>query len=242
MDVLVRKLRTDTRSCISSDFRQEMNSLRTLKHPNIEQIVCISLMSEVPFMAFDGRHKTDLKEYIFDSENISTVLLLKFVSQISSGLEYLHHHKVLHKDLAARNCFITSEGSVYISKSGLGMCRYPNDYVNLPGLGLSPVRWLSPETINSGVYRIPTDIYMFGVLVWELFSYGERPYHEFSDGDALQEVLNENTLVCPATCPRQVWNIVEQCWVMPGCQRPSVSWIRRNLRILTSERSSTVSV
>ncbi|XP_066918249.1 tyrosine-protein kinase transmembrane receptor Ror-like isoform X2 [Clytia hemisphaerica] len=235
IDVIVRKLRTDTRTCVISEFRNQMNSLRALKHPNIEQIVCVSLMSEVPFMAFDGRHKTDLKAYIFDNEKVSPALLLNFLNQISTGLEYIHQHKILHKDLAARNCFVTDEGVVYISKSGLGMYRYPNDYLNLSGQGLSPVRWLSPETLNSGIYRMSTDVYMFGVLVWELFSSGERPYDEYTDNDAIHEIINENRLICPGTCPAQIWNIVEQCWVVPGCQRPSSAWIRRNLRVLTSE-------
>lgn len=240
--VLVRKLKTDTRSSVISDFRQEMNSLRCLKHTNIELIVCISLMSEVPFMAFDGRNKTDLKEHIFGNDDVTTVMLLNYIIQILSGLEYLHQQKVLHKDLAARNCFITPEGVVYISKSGLGMYRYPNDYVNISDMGLTPVRWLSPETLKTGVYRIPTDVYMLGVLIWELFSYGERPFNEYTDNDAVQEILNENKLICPGTCPAQIWNFVEQCWIVPGCQRPSVAWIRRNIRALATDKISSSSV
>ena len=237
IDVVVQKLRNDTRSCVISEFRNQMNALRSLKHPNVEQIVCISLISEVPFMAFDagGRYNTDLKEYIFDNEHVTTSLLLNLIYQISSGLEYLHLHKVLHRDLAARNCFVSPDGTVCISQSGLGMCRYPNDYSNVPGLGgLTPVRWLSPETLSTGVYRVLTDVYMFGVLVWELFSSGDRPYDEYSDEDTVQEIVNENKLICPGTCPVQIWNIVEQCWVIPGCQRPSSALIRRNLRLLTS--------
>ena len=212
-------------------------------------------------MAFEGGgyRCSDLKEFIFDNERVDTSLILNFVNQIAAGLEYLHLHKVLHKDLAARNCFLNPHtGVVRLSKSGLGMCRYPNDYTQMmpaaisssantitismlknssAGIctGLTPVRWLSPETLSTGVYRVSTDVYMFGVLIWELFSSGDRPYDEFSDEDTVQEILNENKLICPGTCPVQVWNIVEQCWVVPGCQRPLSALIRRNLRLLTAE-------
>lgn len=218
-----------------------MKQLRSLKHPNLEQIVCVSAMSEIPFMAFDGNHKMDLKEYILDDETISNDFLVDCTHQISNGLDYLHQQRVLHKDLALRNCFMTPNGTVYISKSGLGMYRYPNDYKELSGLGLCPVRWFSPETLQSGVYRIPTDIYMLGIVIWELFSHGERPYSELCDDDVIQEILNGNTLICPAKCPLPIWNIIEQCWFMPGCQRPSAydvkgwihSFIDKNRNIST---------
>lgn len=197
-------------------------------------------MSEIPFMAFDGNHKMDLKEYILDDDTVSSTFLLDCVYQIANGLDYLHQQRVLHKDLAARNCFITPSRTVYISKSGLGRYRYPEDYKNLPGHGLCPVRWLSPETLQTGIYRFPTDYYMLGMVMWELFSHAERPYSSLSDDDVIQEIMNGNKLACPANCPASIWNVVEQCWIMPGCQRPSAYQVKECiLRLLELSKNVT---
>lgn len=210
--VLVRKLRSDTPSIILSEFRQEMNLLRGLRHKNFQPVACVSTMSEIPFIAFECQHRQDLKEYVKVYNNTDLQTILNYTYQILSGLEYLHSSKVLVKDLAARNCFISVDNVVQISKCGLGMYRYPDDYKYLPVLGLSPVRWLAPETLQTGIYRQATDIYMAAVLMWEIFSHGTQPYEEYSEDEIVSRILNGEQLHRPKGCPVHIWHVITTCW------------------------------
>ena len=223
--IVVRKLKADTRSCVNSAFRMEMNALRSLKHPNIQQVVCVSALSEVPFIAFECRYRLDLKEFLKGNGHMDLAFLVDSIVQITYGLEYLHARKVTHKDVSARNMFISPDGNIQISKSGLGMYRYPNDYEHLPGLGLSPVRWLSPECLQTGIYGQCTDVYMFGVLIWEMFSLGTQPYGEYDNDTAIEQIINGYRLDSPVSCPGSIWEIAEKCTISPGIQRPSISLI-----------------
>ena len=211
--VLIKQLAPETRSCIISEFRKEMAMLRDLRHAHVQSVVCVSAMSELPFMAFEYTNQTDLKEFL--KLNISTDILIKsnIINQLASGLEFLHSNKIVHKDLAARNCLLSTEGLAQISNSGLGIYRYPGDYKSIPGLGLVPIRWLSPETLHTGAYNGNTDVYMFGVLMWEIFSSGEIPFEEFSDDYVLSLLTQGNKMLNrPKNCPNHFWSAMTNCW------------------------------
>lgn len=227
--IVVRKLKKDTRLCVISSFRMEMNSLKNLRHPNLQQVVCVSALSEVPFIAFECRHRLDLKEFLKGNDYLDLGFLVDCLLQTAHGLEYLHSRKVLHKDIAARNMFISPDGIVQISKSGLGVYRYPNDYEHLPGVGLSPVRWLSPECLQTGIYGQCSDVYMFGVLIWEIFALGAQPYGEFDSDNAIEQIIKGHRLESPVTCPGFIWEVSENCTIVPGHQRPTMSVVRELL-------------
>lgn len=231
--IVMKRIKAETRANVISEFRLEMNMLRALRHRNLQNIVCVSTMSEVPFIAFEFKQKVDLKEFLKSNKTEGQDFISQSIFQIASGLEYLHNHRVLHKDLAARNCFITQSGHIRISKSELGMCRYPEDYVHIPMLGRAPVRWLSPETLQTGEFRSATDIYMMGVVIWELYSNGDEPYSNFTNEEVIDRVIEGKRLQQPSNCTMSVWHFVEQCWALPICHRPPITVIKENFRQYT---------
>ncbi|XP_065680238.1 tyrosine-protein kinase transmembrane receptor Ror isoform X6 [Hydra vulgaris] len=211
--VLIRQLAPETRSCIISEFRKEMTLLRDLKHEHVQSVVCVSAMSELPFMAFDYKNQTDLKEFLKLNKLIDISIKSNIINQLASGVEFLHSNKIVHKDLAARNCLISTDELVQISNSGLGIYRYPDEYNILPGLGLAPMRWLSPETLLTGTYNANTDVYMFGILMWEIFSLGEIPYEEFTNDHVLSLLSQGGSLLNrPKNCPNHFWSAMTNCW------------------------------
>lgn len=238
--VLVRKLRFDTASSVVSEFRKEMNQLHCLKHRNFQQVACVSAMSEVPFIAFECYHTQDLKEYLKVNVELSLENIINCIYQICSGLDYLHGSKVIVKDLAARNCFISAANVVQISMCGLGMSRYPEDYRFLPALGLAPVRWLAPETLKTGIHSYSTDIYMLGVALWEIFSLGQQPFDDCLDEETF--ILNREELLLsqPTDCPTHVWNIIKSCWSCPTPYRPCAGSVKQKFKHTHSKMKHAV--
>lgn len=116
-------------------------------------------------------------------------------------MEYLASHCYIHKDLAARNILVGEQLHVKISDLGLSREIYSSDYFCLQPKTLLPIRWMPPETIAYGKFTTDSDIWSFGVVLWEIFSYGLQPYYGFSNQEVMEMVRKRQLLPCPEDCP-----------------------------------------
>lgn len=116
-------------------------------------------------------------------------------------MEYLASHFYIHKDLAARNILVGEQLHVKISDLGLSREIYSSDYYCLRPKTLLPIRWMPPEAIAYGKFTTDSDIWSFGVVLWELFSYGLQPYYGFSNQEVMEMVRKRQLLPCPEDCP-----------------------------------------
>ncbi|XP_013783997.1 mast/stem cell growth factor receptor kita-like [Limulus polyphemus] len=155
------------------------------------------------------------------NEAVSTCDLLCWAFQVSRGMEYLESRKLIHRDLAARNVLLSEDNIVKICDFGLAKdCYKYSNYVK-KGDGPLPVKWMAIESIRDKVFTIQSDVWSFGVLMWEFFTLGSNPYPGIDvDEEFYKKLKNGYRMEKPELCPDDVYNIMQDCWKEEPAERP----------------------
>ena len=227
MDIVIKTLSTDASTMEKDAFRRETNLLCPLQHMNILGLLGISPGEGTEFVVFEYLSEVNLHQYLKQAQeiNLSTDILFNVARQIANGMKYLSEFGYVHGDLAARNCFIAADGAnlaVKISLLGMGSHKYPSDYDWLHQKNaLFPIRWMSPQALDSHVLSSQNDVWSFGVLLWEIFSHGLKPYVQCSNAEAIEKIRAHELLQCPDHWPQTVRNLINICWSIEPSSRPN---------------------
>ncbi|NXI48635.1 IGF1R factor, partial [Rynchops niger] len=111
--------------------------------------------------------------------------MIQMAGEIADGMAYLNANKFVHRDLAARNCMVSEDFTVKIGDFGMTRDIYETDYYRKGGKGLLPVRWMSPEALKDGIFNTQSDVWSFGVVLWEIATLAEQPYQGMSNEQVL---------------------------------------------------------
>ncbi|KAM3600103.1 uncharacterized protein V6R79_017656 [Siganus canaliculatus] len=244
--VAIKTLRDKTDAALCEEFRHEAMLRSQLQHQNITCLLGVVTKEHPPSMIFTYSSVGDLHEYLVmrspnsdvgssdDDKTVKSTLeqsdFLHIVTQISAGMEYLSSHQIVHKDLATRNILVCDNLSVKILDLGFLRDVYSADYYNLMGTSPFPIRWMSPEAIMYGKFSTDSDIWSYGVLLWETFSYGLQPYCGYSNQDVIEMVRNQQLLSCPDDCPAWIYTLMLECWSEMPARRPRFKNISARLR------------
>ncbi|XP_075151765.1 tyrosine-protein kinase transmembrane receptor Ror isoform X2 [Haematobia irritans] len=233
--VAIKALKEDASYKTQQDFRREIELISDLKHDNIVCILGVVLNKEPYCMLFEYMSNGDLHEFLIanspnENKSLSQLDFLKISVQISEGMEYLSGHHYVHRDLAARNCLVGENLMVKISDFGLSRDIYSSDYYRVQSKSLLPVRWMPSESILYGKFTTESDVWSFGVVLWEIYSYGMQPYYGYSNQEVINLVRSRQLLTCPDACPTAVYSLMIECWHEQSVRRPSFAEITLRLK------------
>ena len=161
---------------------------------------------------------------------------------IAAGMSYLSKNHYVHRDLATRNCLVDTELRVKIADFGLSQDVYSDDYFRLKDSEMLPIRWMPPEAILYSKFSIQGDVWSFGVVLWEIFSFGIQPYYGKSNEEVIQYVRDGNVLEPPPNCPQEIYDLMADCWAMDPNERPTSDELHDGLRRWTPEISMSANL
>ncbi|XP_072392204.1 vascular endothelial growth factor receptor 1-like isoform X2 [Diabrotica undecimpunctata] len=180
-----------------------------------------------------SNYKGDYKDNIHP---ISTKDLIAYAFQVARGMEYLASRKVLHGDLAARNILLSDENIVKICDFGLAKSMYKNDNYKKRGDTPLPVKWMAIESIRDRVFSTQSDVWSYGIVLWELFSLGRTPYPGMEADERLyHKLLDGYRLESPEYSPKEVYQIMTECWLAKPVGRPSFTKLTERIGTLLEE-------
>ncbi|XP_064194519.1 inactive tyrosine-protein kinase transmembrane receptor ROR1-like isoform X1 [Anguilla rostrata] len=259
--VAIKTLKNPSSPQMWGEFQQEVSLLAELHHHNVASLLGVVTQDMPVCMLLEFLSQGDLRQFLISrsphsdvggassSEEDGTAHsgldhsdLLRLSAQVAAGMEYLSGRSFVHKDLAARNVLVGERMHLKISDLGLSRDAYTSDYLYAPNRRPLPVRWMSPEAIACGTFTTDSDIWAFGVVLWEIFSFGLQPYCGFSSQEVVDVVHQRQLLACPPSCPACLYGLMVECWREGPAQRPRFRDIHSRLRAwgaLSSHTSST---
>jgi len=143
--------------------------------------------------------------------------------QIADGMAYLGAHKFVHRDLSCRNIFLDENKTVKVGDFGMTRDIYDRDYYRKGDKGFLPVRWMAPESLKDGIYTAQSDVWSFGVVLWEICTLGEQPYQGLSNEQVFKFVKGGGIQERPDNCPEDLFSVMTLCWNWNPKSRPSFS-------------------
>ncbi|KAI4540878.1 hypothetical protein MG293_008020 [Ovis ammon polii] len=227
--VAVKTCKEDLPQELKIKFLQEAKILKQYDHPNIVKLIGVCtqrqpiyiIMELVPggdFLTFLRKRKDDIK----------LKQLVKFSLDVASGMSYLESKNCIHRDLAARNCLVGENNVLKISDFGMSRQEDGGVYSS-SGLKQIPIKWTAPEALNYGRYSSESDVWSFGILLWETFSLGVCPYPGMTNQQAREQVERGYRMSAPQHCPEDIFKIMMKCWDYKPENRPKFSELQKEL-------------
>ncbi|XP_032088391.1 tyrosine-protein kinase Fes/Fps isoform X3 [Thamnophis elegans] len=228
--VAVKSCRETLPNELKARFLQEAGILKHYSHPNIVRLIGVCTQKQPIYIVMELVKGGDFLTFLRNERaQLTAKELLKMMENAAAGMEYLASKHCIHRDLAARNCLVTESNTLKISDFGMSREQVDGIYSSTSGMKQIPVKWTAPEALSYGRYSSESDVWSFGVLLWEAFSLGATPYASMSNQQTREIVEKGIRLNAPDQCPEEVYQLMLKCWEYKPQKRPSFSTILQDL-------------
>ncbi|KAF3697469.1 Tyrosine-protein kinase receptor TYRO3 [Channa argus] len=228
-------------------FLKEAEIMKNFDHDNVVRLLGVTLEREqdsplpVPLVILPYMKHGDLRRFLIATRYGDVPMfvphqsLLHFMIDIAAGMDYLSSKGFLHRDLAARNCMLGDDLRVAVADFGLSKKIYSSNYYRQKVAIRVPIKWMAIESLSESVYTTKSDVWSFGVTMWEIVSRGRTPYPGVHNHELLDLLLSGHRLKPPEDCGERLYEAMRSCWDQEPDQRPGFRELGETLKGLLSE-------
>nr|CAB3265276.1 insulin receptor [Phallusia mammillata] len=216
------------------EFLKEASVMKSFNSHHVVRLLGVVSITNKPMVVMEFMAHGDLKTFLRSTrpdaeekqeEPLNLQQKLQMCGEIADGMAYLSETKFVHRDLAARNCLVHADMTVKIGDFGLTRDVYETDYYRIDSRGILPVRWMAPESLKDGVFDSRSDVWSFGIVLWEIATLAEQPYQGLQHDQVTRYVIDGGYMEQPKECPKKIYDLMQLCWHYSPSMRPTFSEI-----------------
>ncbi|XP_069481288.1 tyrosine-protein kinase Fes/Fps isoform X2 [Ambystoma mexicanum] len=228
--VAVKTCRETLPPDLKDKFLLEARILKQYSHPNIVKLIGVCTQKQPIYIVMELVQGGDFLSFLRnEGAQVRTKELIRMTENAAAGMEYLESKHCIHRDLAARNCLVTEKNILKISDFGMSREEEDGVYSSTGGMKQIPVKWTAPEALNYGRYTSESDVWSFGILLWETFSLGAVPYATMSNQQTRESLEQGYRLPAPDKCPADIYHLMMWCWAHEQRKRPNFTTLHQEL-------------